>query len=217
MSDEEYMDPRKKVHRKWRRRHRLKVIGRTLAFIVIVSALALFSYRAYQHFKTAFEYEMPYPVAGTEPQPSTPEEPFKLPSASYGEKVSIEPGIDAVLQKVNVTKNGARFNVTASFLVENLTEEDFRINPVSVELIDGRGYTYFKEADKPDDKRQVGRLLAPAKKQSDIEIAFFVDHYAIYNQFSLIIGGRRIQIKLEGDPSTRFILGETVSFTSTQW
>ncbi|MDK3156445.1 hypothetical protein QPK87_07625 [Kamptonema cortianum] len=217
MSEAEYMDPRKRIHRKWRRRHRFKVIGRFLAFLIIAGGLVFFGYRSYHHFKSVFEYEsFPVPVA-TEPVPESPDEPFKLPTAAYGEKVEIEPGINATLQKVNVTKNGARFNVTASFLIDNLTEEDFRMNLNGVELIDGRGYTYFKEADKPDDKRQVGRLMAPAKKQSEVEVAFFLDHYAIFNQFSLLVGGRRIQIKAEGDPSTRFILGETVSFNGTQW
>jgi len=218
MSDYDYMDPRKKVHRKWRRRYRIKIFAKSLAFLFIAACLVVFGYRAFQYYKSFNQYD-DYPMAapGVEPSTTSPSEPFKLPTAAYGEKIDLDNGIHATLEKVNVTKNGARFNVTASFSVDNLSDEDFRINPNSVELIDGRGYTYFKEADKPEDKRQVGRLLAPAKKQSDIEIAFFVDHYAIYNQFSLLVGGKRIQIKAEGDPSTKFILGETVTFNTTQW
>lgn len=211
--EEEMFDPRKKVRRKWRRRNRLKILGKIIIFCFIVGGLAYF-------VKIAHSYLLPQesldiPIRGEEPQ-ATNFEPFKLQSIAYGEKLELEPGITASLQRISVTKNGARFDVMAIFFIENLTDSDFRVDPAKVELIDARGYTYLKEADKQD-QRQTGRLMAPARRQTEVEIAFFVEHHTIYNQFSIVFGGKRVLVKNEGDPVTKFILGETVSFSTSQW
>ncbi|MDX2227500.1 MAG: hypothetical protein SFY92_10485 [Verrucomicrobiae bacterium] len=148
---------------------------------------------------------------------ATPTQATQAEVINYGDPIEVAPGITISLREVTLVRDSAKITIDACFQVENKTPEDYKVDPRLFDMVDERGYSYLRESDKVMLEQNSSRYKMFAGRTTDVEIGFFVDREASFQQFYILLNNKRILIKNTGPIQAQMLIGEKVKMNRADW